>query len=176
MSFREGLIPSTLKPATQAYFKDITAYRNLRNELTESRRILERLVEEIPVGLFQMNVDGQLKFVNRMVVDMFGYESADEMVGKLNFDVFFWNRTQRYQLMETLLRDGSLRGFVFQSITLDNRLIWLEASMQLIEESTEGRQNMVQGSLLDVSERKRMEDELIKSSRHCLSRCPLTMS
>ena len=100
-----------------------------------------------------------------MVVDMFGYESSDEMVGKLNFDVFFWNRTQRYKLMEILLRDGRISGFVFQSITLDNRLIWLETSMQLIEEGSEDRQNVVQGSLLDVSERKRMEDELIKSSR-----------
>ena len=66
--------------------------------------------------------------------------------------------------MEILFREGGVRNFVFSGITLGNRKIWLEASLELDADSGSERTRFVQGILRDITKRKRLEDELIRSS------------
>ncbi len=164
LSLSEGLLPESHQPVVRVFFKDITSQKVLQQRLAETGERLSNLVEALPVGVFQMTVAGDLLFVNRHIVELFGYPDAGELVGKKNFEVFFWDREKKYELMEILFREGGVRNFVFSGITLGNRKIWLEASLELAAETGSERTRFVQGILTDITKRKRLEDELIRSS------------
>jgi len=162
LSLSQGLLPESLEPALRVYFKDITNQKVLQQRLTESRERLNHLVQTLPMGIFQMTAGGDLLFINRHIVELFGYRDAGELVGRRNFEVFFWDRKKKYELMEILLRQGRVRNFVFPGITLLNRKVWLEASLELT--SGPDKDRFIQGILMDITKRKRLEDELIRSS------------
>ena len=164
LGLSEGLLPESLKPALRVYFKDVTRQKILQQRLTESRERLSELVESLPMGIFQMTAGGDLLFVNRHTVELFGYRDAGELVGRRNFEVFFWEREKKYELMEVLFREGRVGNFVFPGITLENRKLWLEASLELTPDADREDKQIVQGILMDITKRKRLEDELIRSS------------
>jgi diguanylate cyclase (GGDEF)-like protein/PAS domain S-box-containing protein len=164
LGLSEGLLPDSLESAVRIYFKDITSQKVLQQRLTESRERLHDLLEALPVGIFQMTEAGDLLFVNRHMVELFGYRDEKGLIGKINFEAFFLNREDKYGLMEVLLRKKIVRNFVFSGITLENRKIWLEASLRLSTEPGDDNRRIVQGILVDITRRKMLEDELIRSS------------
>ncbi|MBN2288116.1 MAG: GGDEF domain-containing protein, partial [Candidatus Glassbacteria bacterium] len=164
LSLSDGLLPVSLEPVVRVYFKDITRQKVLHRRLVESRERLRNLVEALPVGIFQMTAAGDLLFVNRHIVELFGYRDAEELVGKKNFAIFFLERDKKYELMEVLFRERRVRNFVFPGITLGNRKLWLEASLELTTADDREKTQFVQGILRDITKRKALEDELIRSS------------
>ncbi|MEA2062562.1 MAG: diguanylate cyclase [Gemmatimonadota bacterium] len=166
LSLNEGRLPETHEPVIRVYFKDITEQKVLQQDLKVSQERLADLVETLPMGVLQMTTSGELLFVNRYIARLFGYSSPEKLVKRQNFEVFFWDREKKYELMEKLFREGRVAHFSFTGITLDNRKIWLEADLELVTDAA-GQDNgqFIQGVLMDITERKRLEDELIRSSQ-----------
>lgn len=82
-----GPIPLGTKTVLYSMVHDVTEWKTTENLLAERTAELEQLFVNAPIGINLCGTDGRLLRVNRASVEMFGYASDDEVVGKTIDDV-----------------------------------------------------------------------------------------
>ena len=132
----------------------------------ESLRVSEEqyrdLVEHIRDVIFSVNTEGSLEYISPQI-RAFGYEPR-EMIGKKFSD--FIHPEDRKKIAETFaiaLSGKEQSGFVvFRALTKDGNCIWMEESGKL-QRNSAGDIIRLRGIIRDISERKKMETELLAS-------------
>lgn len=127
---------------------------SLRQGQDKYRSIFERAVE----GIFQSTMEGELRVINAAMVELFGYDSAEELMGKpgMRREVMI-DPSERHRYFEILLRDGYITNFEFRAKRKDGEFIWCSESSRLV--TVDGEQ-LIEGVLEDVTNRKQEEIEL----------------
>jgi formate hydrogenlyase transcriptional activator len=90
---------------------------------------------------------------------MLGYGSAEEIRGRQAADLYF-DAAERSTVMEELKREGALREQEIQLRRKDGTPVWFLFNVVLLA-SPQGTQ-MAQGTLIDISKRKRAEEDLVR--------------
>jgi PAS domain S-box-containing protein len=130
--------------------------------LRESEERYRRLFETAPDAV--MLCDGELKLVavNPSGVALFGYDSAEEMIGK-DVREFYApeNRGATATAKERLLRVGAMKGIERVGLKKDGTRLPLEGSAALIL-GADRKPKAIIGMLRDVSERKQAEQEIFR--------------
>ena len=67
----------------QGFFQDITEQTQMQLDLENSQAILQRLIQQIPIGIQVFDIDGLCTDVNDTHLEIFGVE-RDDLVGKYN--------------------------------------------------------------------------------------------
>ncbi|MEJ5347387.1 MAG: cache domain-containing protein [Desulfosoma sp.] len=133
-------------------------------ELRESEEKYRTLVERVPLVVYRLDKDGNMVFVNRFVEELLGMSQA-EILERPRFwkeKVWFEDRDRIWPLMDQCLREGRefreeyrLRHRNGQPIyVLDHALPALDA---------EGKVQMVDGFLVDVTERHALQQQIIQT-------------
>jgi len=128
-------------------------------ELTEQkyRGIFENAVE----GIFVLSADRRYLSVNPAMARICGYESADALMED-------WNRAgssahvdgaRQADFLDTIAREGTAAYWEMEMGRRDGRRIWVSQSARAVR-SAEGNLLHLEGTLLDVTERKQAADEL----------------
>ncbi len=126
--------------------------------LKESEEKYRGVVDKSLVGLF-INQKGIVKFANQRLVEMFGYNHPEEIIGQ---DIFNFIAPESRAVLEEQARQrdqGKVETshYEFKAIKKDGSIFDVETlSNQIIYEGAPA----VQGSLIDITERKRAEEEL----------------
>ena len=131
--------------------RDITAQRESETRFTE-------LFETLQEGVYFCDHDGTLLDVNPAMVRMLGYSHRDELIGTRISKLYFNNPTddflarERADLSMPLMREITLRRKEGTPIIcIDNSNAIGDATGRLIRR---------QGTLVDITVRKRSEEEL----------------
>jgi PAS domain S-box-containing protein len=144
-----------------ASVRDITARKQVEETLRESEEKYRRLVEDSAEGI--AIVQGfEVRFVNRALLDMFGCQSEDEMVGQPFID-FVAPESRNLMLERGQAREAGERvpsHYEFKALRKDGTEFDAEISVSPI-----AYQGGVarQGTIRDVTERKRAEEALRES-------------
>lgn len=135
---------------------------NIRSALLQASEEKYRAIYENAVeGIFISSADGRFLNVNPAMVSILGYDSPEDLVHSIS-DI----RTQLYVRPET--RDHFLEqidahdvvhGFEFEIFKKDRDRIWVSANARAIRDVS-GIIVAVEGFLVDISSRKRMEIKL----------------
>lgn len=147
----------------------LLAMRNITHEqltedaLTSAEKRYRRLVENIPVGVFRSTPEGTLLSANPTMVRMYGYTSEEEMKA-VQAGTTYCDPAMRNLLMKRLFEDGAVIGFESKHRRRDGREIWVLSNMYATFDQ-HGRMEYFEGIDQDVTERKRIEDELRESER-----------
>jgi PAS domain S-box-containing protein len=156
--------------------EDISERKQAEEELRKYREHLEELVEErtaklreseeryrtlfdgVPVGLYRTTPAGQTLDFNRAAVQMFGFPTREVALASSPEDSYADPRDRpRWQtLME---REGLVRDFEYQVRTYDGGDMWVSDSARAVKDE-QGHVLYYEGSLEDITERKRAEEEL----------------
>ncbi|QJB54904.1 diguanylate cyclase [Pseudodesulfovibrio sp. zrk46] len=121
------------------------------------RSIFERAVE----GLFQSTNSGQFKEVNPALVEIFGYESAEEMIGVPGIrSTIMFDEDERTRYLTALNRDGFVTNFEFRARKKNGDIIWCSESSRTVLPEEEGGEMLIEGVVEDISARKLEELEL----------------
>jgi two-component system NtrC family sensor kinase len=136
-------------------------------DTTERRSAEEKyrsLFEQVQEGVFAATADGRLLECNNAFVNMLGYSSREELLGvSLDRDLCT-SSEQRESLRRELEQHNYVRNF---EVTLRKKdgtsLTALESSFATRD--AQGRVERYQGFLLDMSEKKRAEDEIRRRNR-----------
>jgi len=143
--------------------EDITEKKRAEEYIQESERKYRQLVNNSFVGIYMLKND-KIRFCNQKFADYLGYDSPQELIGK-DFRIII--APESIQKVENEIRLGNLGqkesshyelkglkkdGSVFDAEVISSRIIM------------EGKP-VTQGTLLDISERKRNEREINKLSR-----------
>jgi formate hydrogenlyase transcriptional activator len=146
-------------PVVRGMAHDITERRKAELALSESEQRYRRLFEENLAGVVISTVEGRVVDCNDAWARMLGYGSAEEIYGRQAAD-FYFDPAQRLAVLEELKREGALREQEIQLRRKDGSPVWFLFNVVLLE-SLDGTQ-MAQGTLIDISKRKRAEENLVR--------------
>ncbi|MDQ6651471.1 MAG: PAS domain S-box protein [Acidobacteriota bacterium] len=135
-------------------------YRQVHNAEERYRSIFENAVE----GIFQATADRRFTTVNPSMVRILGYDSPEEVIATIT-DIrrqLYVNPEVQEEFTRTLHKGGVVQGAQFEAYRKDGQKIWLSLNMRLISDET-GGEICCEGAVEDITERKKAEDELIKS-------------
>ena len=162
---RAGPLPVT---SSLAAGEPRSRYRSLADP--ESLREFARNLGE---GIYITTPDGRILDANPAFLEMFGVGSFEDFRGLSAADLFMDPR-QRELEMRLLERDGKVREFEFQIKRPDGEVRWVLDTSYILADPETG-ERFCHGVLVDITARKRLENELIEMSTHdaltgCLNR------
>jgi len=166
---------------TQSIFRDLRERKKMEKKLMEYSQHLEEIVEKrtrelkeseaklkdlfktIPDGIAIVDLDGDLLEFNETTLELFGY-SREEIIGKNVFDfVAEEDRERVVWSFEQTLKEGAIR-IQFPVLGKDGRKIPIELNASALKDPKGNLMGFV-AVLRDITERKRMEEQLLKSER-----------
>lgn len=142
-----------------AYLKDITERKKFERDLKGSEEKLRRLFERVRHGLFISSKEGRFLDCNQALLDMLGYPSKEEF---LKIDIvrdLYVNPEDRKILKEKSERGGYVKDMEVEFKKKNGDKITVLLTGHPIK-NEEGETIGYEGINLDITERKRIEDEL----------------
>ena len=135
---------------------------NLLNSLRESEERYRTILESIEDGYFEVDLPGNLSFFNDALCKITGF-SRDEIMGINNREYMDEETAKKvYETYVGIYETGEpVKGFEYE-IRKDGNEKYVETSVSL-RKDVKGQPIGFRGILRDVTERKRMEAELIQT-------------
>jgi diguanylate cyclase (GGDEF)-like protein/PAS domain S-box-containing protein len=125
------------------------------------------LFERNPGGVFRTTVDGRFLDCNEAFAAIFGYASRAAMLSE-PVHVLYADPADRPALIARLQEQEALHNVEIRFRRADGTAFWGLVSEGLLE-APDGSLTILEGTLLDVSERKRAEEALRESEASILS-------
>lgn len=126
------------------------------------------LFDQNVAGVYRKTREGVLQQCNPSFARMFGFEDPAELVGR-SMATLYASTSDRAAFLERLGTDGSVANYELAMRRRDGTPIWvLENAALLTDPGTD--ENMVIGTLIDITERKTLETQL----KELANRDPLT--
>lgn len=156
--------------------EDITERKRSAEELRRYREHLEELVEErtaklreseqryrtlfdgVPVALYRTTPAGQILDANRAFVQMQGCPDRQSLLS-LNTAAFYPDPEEHARWRALMERQGVVRDFETQLRGRDGTLTWIKETSRAVKDE-QGQVLYYEGSLEDITERKRFEEEM----------------
>jgi PAS domain S-box-containing protein len=134
---------------------DITERRQAEEELKIKESAIATSISAIGIA----DLEGTLTYVNNSLVEMWGYESSDEILGRNMAE--FWEGEGVLKTIEALREKG---GKIGEDIgkRKDGSVFDVEFSASMIKDEA-GKPLYMFGSFIDISERKKLDEGLRQS-------------
>jgi PAS domain S-box-containing protein len=141
--------------------EDITDQREAEEERRQAEEKYRSIFENAVEGIFQTSVDGQFLTANPAMARMLGYESPEELLGAISDirDQLYLESGRRDEFYRLALRDGFVSGFELKMYRKDKSLVWASANARAVYDA-DGRITGFEGTVEDITERKRAEEAL----------------
>jgi PAS domain S-box-containing protein len=131
--------------------------------LQESENRYRSLFERVPVALFRTTPAGQHLDVNQAFVHMLGYPDRETLL-KVNATDLYLDPEDRKRWRAKVERDGIVRDFEKQFKRYDGTVIWVKNTSRIVQDS-QGQVLYYEGSLEDITERKKLADQIRQSQK-----------
>ncbi len=146
------------KPRLQVLVQDISPRRAAEQARQESETLYRDLFNNALEGIFRTTPDGQFLSANPALVHMLGYESETELLA-LRVEDLYVERERRAQNQERILASGELRDFEIHLRRRDGSILIVLENSRAVRDA-QGRIILYEGTLTDITERKRIEEAL----------------
>lgn len=154
------------QPAATGNMVDITERKLAEKKLVDSEEKYRTVVENSLAGIF-IHQEGKYKFVNRRFVEMLGYDRPEDFL-----DCPFWEFVHPED-QELVRRRGVKRQegdfypnqYIFRALRKDGSVIWIE--LRVANSIYKGNPAVI-GNFIDITERKRAEEEIRYLSRRLI--------
>jgi PAS domain S-box-containing protein len=154
----------------QGFIVDITERKEAEQQLREAEEKFRTIVENNPAIIYTQEFDPENPSVSKTTYisprqpEVFGYEVEDVIA-----DPTLWTRLihpedrDRVLAADVKSNSGEADRFSleYRMIAKDGRIIWVQDDAQLVQ--IDGRTPFWQGFLLDITERKKAEDQLARA-------------
>jgi len=140
--------------------RDITARKRSEEALQQSEKKFRQIVENIRDIYFRCDLDGKLVMVSRSVLSKTGYDTIGELIGR-PMSSFYLNPEKREEYLRILREQGYVDDYWIQIKKKDGTPIDVSISSSFCFDD-QGCPVGIEGIIRDISERKRMEEELHK--------------
>jgi len=144
---------------TYAYIRDITERKKFERDLKDSEEKLRNLFERVRHGLFMSSKEGKFLDCNQALLDMLGYPTKEEF---LKIDIaqdLYVNPDDRKAFQERIGREGHVKDMEVEFKKKNGDKITVLLTSHPIK-NERGEVVGYQGINLNISERKRIENQL----------------
>lgn len=173
--FMEGVFTNLLDdPAVGAIvnnYRDITERRRFDDALRSSEARYRSLFERNLAGVFRSSLDGRFLDCNEAFARIFGYDSPAELMGRQAQELYLGDRAV---FIERLKQAKTLVNLEECYKRRDGTPVWTLENVSLVEpeSGTSGALleipdgPMIEGTLIDISERKRAQEQIEYQAYH----------
>ncbi|HAI69378.1 MAG TPA: hypothetical protein DCM38_08080, partial [Gammaproteobacteria bacterium] len=141
---------------------DITEQKQAEQALQASDEKYRSLVDNINVGIFRTSVEGKLLNVNRALVRMLGFDSAEELM-LLPIIVRYADPKRREELLAKLREHGEVKNFEVEALRKEGSTFYVSVS-SILKYDDKGNPLFIDGVVEYITERKQAE-ELLRQER-----------
>lgn len=153
--------------AVASMIRDITERRKIEKALRESEERFQQVVENALEWIWEVDANGIYTYTSRIVEKVLGY-TPEELVGKKGFyDLFHPDDRDELKTaaFATFSQKHAFREFVNRNVHKNGTTVWLSTSgVPILDEG--GNLLGYRGADTDITQYKRMEDELQRHSEH----------
>lgn len=134
--------------------------RMAENALRASEGRYRRLFDNVLEGVYSSTVEGRFVSVNSALAQMVGLSSPTELLS-LPTSTIYHDPVERAVILAALERDGEVRNAEFQLRRVDGTTLIVIESARAVRDD-EGRLTGYEGTIFDISERKRAETAMFQ--------------
>jgi PAS domain S-box-containing protein len=144
---------------------DITERKRAEENLHISEAKYHSIFDHVVEGLYHTTLDGRFIIVNPSLAHIFGYESPQEFLSKItNVKQLYVDPNRRDELVRLIQTQEVITGFEAQLYRKDSSIIWISLNIRALRDAS-SRITGLEGTLLDITERKKAEEALRQSER-----------
>ena len=147
---------------------DVSGRRQIEEALKLSEKRYRTLFERNLAGVYRSTLEGRILDCNESFARIFGYASREEVLQQAAWD-FYIKPEDRKAAVAKLLERQSLTNYELCLKRKDGSLVWVLENENLIE-GPDGRLSIIEGTTIDITERKRAEEQV----KHLAFHDPLT--
>jgi PAS domain S-box-containing protein len=136
------------------------AEKSLRQSEARYRGIFETTFE----GIYQSTLEGKFLSVNPAFAEMLGYSSPREIIESIT-DIgtqVYVNSADRKEIIKRIVSGETVKEFETRLYKKDKSIIWVLINTGVIK-NAQGEIEYCHGGIVDISNRKKMEDDLRES-------------
>ena len=161
------IVPTTkdeLGVLTESFNQMIQDLKQSHEALKKAEEKYRRIFEDSKDMVYITSVDGEVLDVNQAGVDIFGYASKEELMQTQAARDLYLNAEERKRFQNEIAKEGFTKDFEIKFKRKDGTPIDVLITAT-VRKDEEGRIIGYGGIIKDISDRKRMEDELIQRTR-----------
>ncbi len=143
--------------------RDITESKKMAEALQVSENKYRTIFENIQDVFYQVDASGIITEISPSIYKYSGW-TREELIGKPVQEVYY-NPEDRDTMLVELSKKGEVVDYDVQLKTFDGQAKWASVSIHLITDP-DGNPAGLEGSLRDVTERRSMENALIRSEEN----------
>jgi diguanylate cyclase (GGDEF)-like protein/PAS domain S-box-containing protein len=150
-----GLI-SEQKDFIQRLYRQLIKQQSKEETLIDSRDDYRNLVYRIPIGLYRTTPDGKILEASSALIDLLGYPDFETLSFVNIGNELFVDPQDRDYEQSLLLEDGLVQDYELRLYKRNKDIIWVKDNVRAVQDD-DGKIVCYEGSLEDITERKRME-------------------
>ena len=154
------------KPAIQMVVRDVTERKRAEIALSNERTLLRTIIDLIPEAIYVKGSDGRKILANPKEVQLSGKNSEDEVIGKTDEELYPDRGERQFEREDQIVLESgkSIIDIEGKLVDKSGQLRWLLGSKVPLR-NTRGEIIGIVGLNHDITERKHVEEELLKLSR-----------
>ncbi|PKL17846.1 MAG: hypothetical protein CVV49_08685, partial [Spirochaetae bacterium HGW-Spirochaetae-5] len=149
--------------ATLNFLTNITDQMNAEKALRDSESKYRSIFENIQDIFYQIDLNGIIIEISPSIERYTGF-TPDNFIGQ-HVDIFYSNPEERIEFVNKLFEKGEVENYELHLKTADGRMITASASTHIFYD-LEMKPAGIEGTLRDITERKKMEEALLQSERN----------
>jgi PAS domain S-box-containing protein len=157
------MIPGTTKSI--ASFFDLSEIKKMEAARAESEMKYREIFERATEGIYQTSVDGKVLSANSAFARILGYKSPADMINSITdlaYEVYY-DPKQRAEFQKAISQSGQVKDFDIECRRPDGNRIWIRTNVRAVHNDA-GKILFYEGTLIDITERKKMEEEIRSKS------------
>lgn len=147
-----------------AQVEDISANKEAELALRANEEYLNNIIENAPVGIVTVSLEGQILKVNPACCRMIGYDKSE--LEKMNYKALVYAEDLKIDaIKEQQLLDGKISSYRLERryVTKYGKIIWVQVVRSIVQDPQTGTPLYFIAQVENVSERKQAEKTLQES-------------
>jgi two-component system NtrC family sensor kinase len=162
-----GASPLTIhgRPLILGLFRDITERKRMEEVLRDSQEKLRKMFESVTDGIIVIDLNGVITEVNQRTVEMHGFSSRDELLGKSAFELVApCDHEKIAKNMRQALKQGIIRGVEYNLLRADGSEFPGELSTSVLKDASGNPVGHIT-IVRDITESKQAEEALRRAEQ-----------
>lgn len=146
---------------------DITAKLATERALRDSEARYRELFENAVGGVYRATPDGRFISVNPAMARLYGFEDPAEMLAwneREHAGATYAHEDEHRRFIEQIERYGKVENFESRILDRHGNTLWVSETSRAVRD-TDGRLLYYEGFVTDITARRRLEQELMRSSK-----------
>ncbi len=134
----------------------------VKNNSNENFR---KMIENLDVGFYKGDSDGNLLMYNRALKEILGFEPSKDLAGNLA-EYFFKNKADQKIFYRELMEMGRVKDYIVQVKKPNGKIIMVQINAHVVKEFDD-KLTTIEGNVIDISESYQLEHRLNESEENC---------